>query len=38
MQKTMTMTNVQQQDAWLNATDVVAAIKLHAPDFEAAIP
>ena len=38
MQKTMTMTNVQQQDARLIAMDAatVAAIKLHAPDFEAA--
>jgi hypothetical protein len=38
MQKTMTMTNVQQQDARLIAMDAatVAAIKLHAPEFEAA--
>jgi hypothetical protein len=36
MQKTMT--NIQQQDARLIAMDAatVAAIKLHAPDFEAA--
>ena len=34
----MTMTNVQQQNARLIAMDAatVAAIKLHAPDFEAA--
>jgi hypothetical protein len=38
MQKTMTMTNVQQQDARLVAMDAatVAAIRLHAPEFEAA--
>jgi hypothetical protein len=38
MQKTMTMTNVEQQDARLIAMDAatVAAIRLHAPEFEAA--
>ena len=35
---TMTMTNVEQQDARLIAMDAatVAAIRLHAPEFEAA--
>jgi hypothetical protein len=38
MQKTLTMTDVEQQDARLVAMDVatVAAIRLHAPEFEAA--
>jgi hypothetical protein len=38
MQKTMTMANVEQQDAHLVAMDAatVAAIRLHAPEFEAA--
>jgi hypothetical protein len=38
MQKTLMMTNVQQQDARLVALDaaIVAAIRLHAPEFEAA--
>jgi hypothetical protein len=38
MQKTLTMTNVQQQDARLIAMDeaTVAAIRLHVPEFEAA--
>jgi hypothetical protein len=38
MQKTLTMTDVEQQDARLIAMDAatVAAIRLHAPEFEAA--
>jgi hypothetical protein len=38
MQTTMTMTNVEQQDARALAMDaaIVAAIRLHAPEFEAA--
>jgi hypothetical protein len=38
MQKALTMTNVQQQDARLIAMDAasVVAIRLHAPEFEAA--
>jgi hypothetical protein len=38
MQKALTMTNVQQQDARLIAMDAatVAAIRLHAPKFEVA--
>lgn len=38
MQKTLTMKNIQQQDAHLISMDAaaVAAIRLHAPEFEAA--
>jgi hypothetical protein len=38
MQTTMTVVNVQQQDARALAMDaaIVAAIRLHAPEFEAA--
>jgi hypothetical protein len=38
MQKTLTMTNVQKEDERLIAMDAatVAAIRLHAPEFEAA--
>jgi hypothetical protein len=38
MQKALKMTNVQQQDVRLIAMDaaIVAAIRLHAPEFEAA--
>jgi hypothetical protein len=38
MQKTLTMANIQQQDARLIEMDaaIIVAIRLHAPDFEAA--
>ena len=38
MQKTLTMANIQQQDARLIEMDaaIIVAIRLHAPEFEAA--